>query len=220
MCGRFTSFLSPELLSSVFGVTVKSALPQRYNIAPTQLVQVVREKAEGRYLSPVRWGLVPSWAKELSIGSHMINARCETVHEKPAFRHAIKYSRCIVPANGFYEWEHIGQERHPLYIQMSDGSPIGFAGLWEHWKAPNGDTIESFSILTTTSNKLLENIHDRMPVIISPENFDLWLNHNMHDPLQLQEIYLPFPPEKMTAFQVPTLVNNPRFDSPACIARV
>jgi len=220
MCGRFTSFLSPELLASVFGVSVQTPPSLRYNITPTQLVPIVREMPEGRLLCSARWGLVPSWAKELSIGSHMINARCETVHEKPAFRHAIKYSRCIVPANGFYEWEHIGQEKHPLYIQMNDGSPIGFAGLCEYWNAPDGNTIESFSILTTTSNKLLEKIHDRMPVILSPDDFGLWLNHNMHDPLQLQALYSPFPPEKMTTFHVPDLVNNPRFDGPSCIARV
>lgn len=219
MCGRFTSYLSPELISATFGVPVPTSQGPRYNIAPTQQVSVVRETPEGRQLSSARWGLVPSWSKDLSIGSHLINARCETVHEKPDFRQSIRYRRCIVPANGFYEWEHIGNEKHPLYIQIKDGLPMGFAGLWDSWNSPDGETVESFSILTTTSNKLLEKIHDRMPVILFPDDYGLWLNHNIHDPLQLQALYEPYPTDKMISCHVSDLVNNPRFDSPACIAR-
>jgi putative SOS response-associated peptidase YedK len=183
-------------------------------------VAVVRNHGEHNRLDLLKWGLVPSWSKDLSFGSHLINARSETVAEKPTFRHAIKYRRCIVPTSGFYEWDHSGGKKQPYYIQLADQSPMCLAGVWESWKAPDGSELETFAILTTSANKLVEPIHDRMPVILYPDTFNLWLSHNMHDPEQLQLLYQPFPAEEMHAFKVPDLVNNPRFDSPACIAQV
>ena len=163
---------------------------------------------------------MPSWSRDLSFGSHMINARSETVAEKPAFRHAIKFRRCIIPVSGFYEWSHSAGKKQPYYIQLADQSPMCLAGLWESWKAPDGGVIETFAIMTTAANKFVEPIHDRMPVILHPDTFTLWLSKNMHDPEQLQPLFLPFPDAAMNAHTVSDLVNNTRFDSPAYIAYV
>ena len=193
----------------------------RYNIAPTQLVLVIRCGEDGQNrIDLLKWGLIPSWAKDPKIGSSMINARSETVHEKPAFRHLIKFKRCIVPASGYCDWLHIGDKKQPYYFHMTDGSPMCFAGVYDSWKTPNGTQLETFSILTTTANTLVEPIHDRMPVILHPQDYILWLNRNMHDPEELRGLYQPFPPDLLTAYKVPDLVNNPRFDAPACIVQV
>jgi putative SOS response-associated peptidase YedK len=166
MCGRFTLQISPEQLAEIFGLSEIPVFSARYNIAPTQQVAVIRSTADGRNrLDFLRWGLIPSWAKDPSIGSRMINARCETVHEKPAFRHAIKFCRCIVVASGFFEWLQEDNRKVPLYVHLKDGSPMCFAGLWDHWKTPEGETIESCTILTTSSNRLIAPLHDRMPVL-------------------------------------------------------
>lgn len=164
---------------------------------------------------------MPSWAKDISIASKMINARSESVHEKPAFRHALKYSRCIVPASGFYDWWHMGDKKIPHYFCMADNSLMAFAGLWERWKEQeNEDPLETFTILTTTANELVTKVHDRMPVILKPDEYGLWLSRNMHDTEELKNLYRPFPADQLSMYQVPDLVNNPKFDSPACIARV
>ena len=227
MCGRFTSLLSPELMASMrelFGVPVPEEAEPRYNIAPTQNVWVVRNEGDHNRLDLMKWGLVPFWAKDPSVGSQMINAWCETLAEKPAFRQAIKLRRCIVPAAGFYEWAPPAAEggrRQPLYIRMADASPMFFAGLWEQWKRPGEEGfLESFTIVTTKANKLVSPLHDRMPVILQHDDFGLWLSHNMHDPEQLREMFHPFPADLLEAYKVSDLVNNVRFDSPACIARV
>jgi len=150
----------------------------------------------------------------------MINARSESVAEKPAFRHAIKYKRCIVPVNGFYEWSHIGKEKHPHFIHMTDKSLMALAGIWEHWESPEGTDLETFSILTTAANPLVAKLHDCMPVILPPDAYSLWLNHNMHDAHSLEGLYAPFPEEKLTYYKVPDLVNNRKFDSSSCIFQV
>jgi putative SOS response-associated peptidase YedK len=209
-----------DVLKGIFALIETPHLEPRFNVAPTQQVAVVRNQGEVNRLDLLKWGLVPSWSKDLSFGSHLINARSETVAEKPTFRHAIKYRRCIVPTSGFYEWDHSGGKKQPYFIQLADQSPMCLAGVWESWKAPDGSEIDTFAILTTSANKLVEPIHDRMPVILYPDTFNLWLNHNIHDPEQLQQLYQPFPAEELHAFKVPDLVNNPRFDSPACIAQV
>ncbi|NVN89584.1 MAG: SOS response-associated peptidase [Desulfuromonadales bacterium] len=223
MCGRFTSLLSPELMNAIreiFGITPPKQFEPRYNIAPTQQVWVVRSEGDHNRLELMKWGLVPSWAKDPAIGSRMINARSESVRDKPAFRHSIRYRRCIVPVSGFYEWSHAEGKKQPHFIHMADGSPICFAGLWDHWKGPGEENfIETFTILTTAANKLLQPIHDRMPVILRPDDYGLWLNREMHDPEQLTYIYKPLPSNLLTLYRVSDLVNNPRFDSPACIAR-
>lgn len=210
----------PELLTAIFDVPALPSYESRYNIAPTQLAAVVRNRDGRNHLDLLKWGLVPGWSKDLSFGSHLINARSETAAEKPAFRHAFKQRRCIIPASGFYEWEQSGKKKQPYYIQLSDQAPMCLAGLWESWKAPDGSELETFTILTTAANKLVAPIHDRMPVILQPDTYSLWLSHDMHDPEQLQSLYEPFPSAGMTAHKVPDLVNNPRFDSPACISMV
>ena len=218
MCGRFTSLLAPELLDAIFGVKAASSMQPRYNIAPSQQIAVIRQDSEGNnQLFDAHWGLIPSWAKDASIGSHTINARAETIHEKPAFRHAIRYRRCIIPASGFYEWRHEGKKASPLYIRMKDGQPMCFAGIWEHWKPEEGEEIESCSIITTSSNSLIKSIHDRMPVILCPGDFDLWLNRNMHDPEKLKPLYQPYPADLIEMYPVSPLVNSPRNDSPEFI---
>ena len=220
MCGRFVANIPADELKKIFNLIDPPQLDPRFNVAPTQVAAVVRNQGERNRLDVLKWGLVPSWSKDLIFGSHLINARSETVAEKPTFRHAIKYRRCIVPTSGFYEWDHTGGKKQPYYIQLADRSPMCLAGLWESWKAPDGSELETFAIVTTTANKLIDPIHDRMPVILYPDSFNLWLSHNMHDPEQLQPLYLPFPAEELTVHKVPDLVNNPRFDSPACIAQV
>jgi len=210
MCGRFTSLLTPELLEETFGIRLPPDIQPRYNIAPTQQIRIIRQAATGgRYLSSVRWGLVPHWAKDLSLGSHMINARCESVHEKPAFRIAIRARRCIIPASGFFEWDHSGKVRIPHYITLKDGSPLAFAGLWDSWKTPQGDSLESCAILTTVSNSLVATLHDRMPVILHPSEFDLWLDRSMNDPEKLKRLYQPYPSELLQEWEVSTIVNSP-----------
>jgi len=220
MCGRFVCIIPPEELVKIFALVETPLVEPRYNVAPSQQVSVVRSAGDHNILAPLKWGLVPSWSKDPSIGSHMINARSETIAEKPSFRQAIKYNRCIIPTSGFYEWKAESGKKQPYYIHMANGSPMCFAGIWETWTAPDSSVIETFSILTTTSNKIIEPLHDRMPVILSPENYPIWLNQNMHDSHQLERLYQQYPSEQMTAYKVPDLVNNPKFDSPACIAKV
>lgn len=220
MCGRFVSSIPADELKKIFDLIETPKLEPRYNVAPTQLTAVVRNQGERNRLDLLKWGLVPGWSKDPGFGSHLINARSESVAEKPAFRHAIKYRRCIIPVSGFYEWSHSGALKQPYYIRMADHSPMCLAGLWEMWKAPDGNELETFTILTTAANRVVTPIHDRMPVILHPDSFSLWLSHNMHDPQLLQPFYQPYPAQQLTAYKVPDLVNNPRFDSPACIAQV
>jgi putative SOS response-associated peptidase YedK len=221
MCGRFTLQIPPELLAEIFGLLEIPVFPARFNITPSQQVAVIRRTAEDRNrLDFLHWGLIPSWAKDRSIGNRMINARSETVHEKPAFRHALRYGRCIIPASGFYEWRQEGERKSPLYVHLKDGSPLCFAGLWEHWKAPEGEVIESCTILTTAANTLIEALHDRMPVILRPEEYALWLDREITDPEQLQQLYKPYPADRMEMWPVAPSVNSPRIDSPELIKPV
>lgn len=220
MCGRFVANIPAAELKKTFDLIEMPQLEPRFNVAPTQQVAVIRNDGDHNRLDLLKWGFVPSWSKDMSFGSHLINARSETVAEKPTFRHAIKYRRCIIPSSGFYEWEHSGGKKQPHYIQLAGQKPMYLAGLWESWKAPDGNVIETFAILTTAANKLVAPIHDRMPVILNPDTFTIWLSKSMHDPEQLQPIFLPYPAAEMITHKVPDLVNNPRFDSPACISQV
>ena len=214
MCGRFTSMLSPELIEVIFGVHAPPGIVPQYNIAPTQHVWTVRQAStEGRFLSHARWGLVPSWAKDISIGNRMINARCETVHEKPAFRLAIRARRCIIPASGFFEWSATAAGKLPHYVTMRDDSPMAFAGIWDVWKNPSGESIESCAILTTAANSLVEPLHDRMPVILHRTEFDLWLDRTENDPRKLQRLYQPYPAGSMQMWEVSPMVNKPSHDT-------
>jgi putative SOS response-associated peptidase YedK len=221
MCGRFTLQIPPELLAEIFGILEIPVFPARFNIAPTQQAPVIRQAGDGQnYCAVMRWGLIPSWAKDPSIGNRMINARSETVVGKPAFRHAVRRSRCIVPASGFYEWREEGGKKRPHFIRLKDGSPIFFAGLWERWKSPQGEAVDSFTILTTQANSLISSLHERMPVILKPEATPLWLDSETTDPDRLKSLYLPHPADLMEMWPVSPLVNSPRNDFPELIAQI
>ena len=220
MCGRFTLTADPSDLQEAFywvnfGNTDFSP---RYNIAPTQGVPVVTNKGENK-LDFFTWGLVPFWAKDPSIGSRMINARSETLAEKPSFRNAFKRRRCLVLADGFYEWQKIPESKTkiPTYIRMKDGKAFAFAGLWENWHSPDGSQILSTTIITTQPNELLKPIHNRMPVILPEEAYDAWLTPGEADPQTLTPLLGPFDANLMEAYPVSRLVNNPRNDTPDCI---
>lgn len=219
MCGRFTLFDSAASIAEGFFLAEVPSLSPRYNIAPMQEVAAVRIPAEGRAreLVLLRWGLIPSWAKDQSLGSRMINARAETVAEKPAFRSAIRRRRCLVPASGFYEWKRANGRKQPYFIRMRAGGIFAFAGLWESWNDPGGSAVESCALLTTSSNDLLRPIHDRMPVIVSPHDYEIWLSPRIQDPRELSFLFRPYHPERMAAFPVGLGVNNPKTDSPGLI---
>ncbi len=218
MCGRFTLHLPIEILEQIFESLIIRDIQPRYNIAPTQQVAAVRAYPDGTvHLEHLKWGLIPSWAKDPSIGSRMINARSETVAEKPAFRSALKNRRCIIPANGFYEWQSVGGKKKPLYVRLKDNIPMMFAGLWDHWKAMDGNVIESCTIVTTTANSLIKPLHDRMPVILEAKDIDIWLDLHVTDPEQLNPLFKSFPSEKMEMYPVSDSVNSPRNDASECI---
>lgn len=191
----------------------------RYNIAPTQQVFVVRESPSSgaRELVPLHWGLIPRWADDPAIGGRMINARSETLAEKPAFRDAFRKRRCLIVADGFYEWRQGAKPKQPYYIHLKQDGPFAFAGLWEHWK--HGElAIDSCTIVTTEANGLLRPLHDRMPVILPPEDYARWLDEDLQDPNDLTPLLKPFPAEAMTMHPVSTAVNSPRREGPELIA--
>ena len=163
----------------------------------------------------MRWVLVPAWAKE--VGAGLINARSETANEKPSFRQAFRQRRCIVVASAFYEWQKVDKAKLPYYVRMGDGAPMPFAGLWEAWRSPDGQTFETCVILTTSANATVAPIHDRMPVILHPDEFDLWLDRQVSDPERLAPLFSPYPAERITAYPVSTLVNSPSNDHSECI---
>ena len=219
MCGRFTLSTPAQTLASLFDLTETLELPPRYNIAPTDAVATVRLPAEDaeRELALLRWGLIPPWAKDPAVGSRMINARAETVATSPAFRAAFRQRRCLVPATGFYEWQRLERRKQPFYIRMRDGLPFAFAGLWEHWEGPDGAAIESCTLITTEPSELVRPVHDRMPVILDPKDYELWLDPGVRSPERLQSLLRPYPAEKMLAYPVRPWVNNPAHDDPECI---
>ena len=223
MCGRFALFIDLNTLIEAFGLSLNvppGAITPRYNIAPSQQVVGICQNADGfRRLKSFRWGLIPHWAKDASIGNRLINARSETVHEKPSFRQALRYRRCLIPANGFFEWVREDKGKQPYFIRRKDQAPLAFAGLWESWKGPEG-TIESCTILTTEANALIAPIHDRMPVILSPPEYDLWLDREVDDPGKLQLLFQPIPGELLEMQPVSAVVNNPQHEGEKCVARI
>lgn len=218
MCGRFTLLTPAETLAEQFHLPDVPSLTPRYNVAPTQPVAAVRQSPGNgeRELALLRWGLIPSWAKDADIGARMINARSETVAQKPAFRAAFRQRRCLVLADGFYEWQRLARGKQPFYIRLRDGSPFAFAGLWEHWAGPDG-AVESCTLLTTEPNDLIRSLHNRMPVILAPEDYDLWLDPGVREVELLHPLLRPHPPEDMIAYPVGLWVNNPKNDGPQCI---
>jgi putative SOS response-associated peptidase YedK len=220
MCGRFTLTTNPEQLrAAFFGFTIPDELEPRYNIAPSQPVAVIPNDGKNQ-LDFFVWGLVPSWAKDPAIGNKMINARAETLSEKPSFRNAFRRRRCLIPADGFFEWrqEPGAKRKTPMYIRLKSSQPFAFAGLWELWSSPDGSKILSCSIITTQPNSLMQDIHNRMPVILPEEAFKAWLEPGEVKTEALQALLAPYPADLMAAFPVSTLVNDPANDDPRCIA--
>ncbi len=217
MCGRYTRTVPVETLAEKFGVLGPLPdFPPSYNVAPTQEVAAVLADDGERHLEMLRWGLIPSWADDPGIGSRMINARSETVAEKPSFRRAFKERRCLVPADGFYEWKRTDNGKQPYYLRMKDGRPFAFAGLWESWNGGEGYGIRSCTILTTDANELVGEVHHRMPVILAPEDHDLWLDPDMREADLLLPLLDPYTADAMEAYPVSRFVNNPSNDAPAC----
>jgi putative SOS response-associated peptidase YedK len=221
MCGRFALTTSVRDLADLFQATeiqVPSVQP-RFNIPPTAQVLAVRRLPglEGRQLVPLRWGLIPMWAKDPAIGNRLINARVETAAEKPAFRDAFRNRRCLVLADGFFEWKKKGGKKEPYLVRMRDARPFAFAGLWDRWHGPDKQTVETCTILTTDANELVRPLHDRMPVILEPGAYDRWLDLEVHDQKKLEPFLQSYPAKAMTAFPVDPRVNSPRHDDPSCI---
>jgi putative SOS response-associated peptidase YedK len=219
MCGRFALFDPGEALAEIFGLAEARLPGPRYNIAPSQPVAAVRlaPGGAGRELVMLRWGLVPPWGEDPAIGNRMINARAETVSEKPAFRAAFRSRRCLVPASGFYEWKSLAGRKQPYYVRMRDGRPFAMGGLWERWQGASGPALETCLLITTGANDLLAPIHDRMPVIVPPDAYDLWLSGAPGNAGRLLALLRPAPPERMEAREVGARVNDPGNDSPELI---
>jgi putative SOS response-associated peptidase YedK len=220
MCGRYTLAVDGTQLALQFQLPETPQLQPRYNIAPTQAVLAVRAGDAGRTATWLGWGLIPSWAGDPAIGSRMINARSETVAEKPAFRAAFRRRRCLIAADGFYEWQAQPGGKQPFFFRMRDGRPFAMAGLWEQWRDPDNEPVETCTILTTTANALLQPIHARMPVILDPGDYDLWLDPTLHDPRPLEALLQPYPEAAMEGFPVSKAVNRVANNGPELLERV
>jgi|SRR5205807_3257960 len=219
MCGRYTLKTPVELLSEMFQFPEVIPLKPRYNIAPSQDVAVLRQSLDDleRKLAMLRWGLIPVWTKDLKKARAPINAKAETVAELPSFRDAFRKRRCLILADGFYEWKEEGSRKQPVYIRMKDEEPFAFAGLWEHWEDKDGMVIESCTLLTTEPNELLKPVHNRMPVILDSTDYKQWLDPDIQDVTRLKPLLRPYPPDEMTWYPVNLRVNNPKHDDPFCI---
>lgn len=212
MCGRYELHTHPAAIALAFGLAYPPAMQPRYNIAPMQCVPIVRLNAAGeRELVQVRWGLVPRWAKDPSIGSRMINARAETATTRGAFRHALARRRCLVPADGFYEWRVTASARQPMHVARRDGQPFGMAGLHERWRSPQGEVIDTCTILTTRANAPLQALHERMPVIVPPQDYARWLDASDAS-ADVQDVLVPAPDDALCARPVSSRVNAVRND--------
>jgi putative SOS response-associated peptidase YedK len=217
MCGRYTLASPTERLAEEFGVDASSIeLSPNYNVAPTQGVAAVLEEAGQRRLEVLRWGLIPPWADDPGIGSRMINARSETAPGKPSFRRAFRERRCLIPADGFYEWQRTNGAKQPYYIHMEDGRPFAFAGLWESWSKGGEGEVRTCTILTTGANALVGEVHDRMPVILAHDAYDVWLDPASERD-ELTGLLAPYPEDEMEAYPVSRFVNSPSNNDPRCI---
>ncbi|MGI4787694.1 MAG: SOS response-associated peptidase [Janthinobacterium lividum] len=220
MCGRFTLYHSTEEIAERFEADEVLETEARYNIAPTQDIAVVTQNGT-RHLSNYYWGLIPSWAKDPAIGSRMINARAETLAEKPSFRTALTRRRCLIPADGFYEWQAAPSgtkaAKTPMYLHRKDSGLFAFAGLWDEWHTPDGSPLRSCTIITTTPNAVAAQVHDRMPVILRLEDENLWLDTSVTDTHNLLSLLVPYPAEEMEAYAVSRQVNVPMVDEPGLL---
>ncbi len=222
MCGRFALTVDPAELQDAFPEFIFPAQgAPRYNIAPSQPILALPNDGTNR-ADFFTWGLIPSWAKDPSIGSRLINARAETLAEKPAFRSAYKYHRCLIFANGFFEWQARPgmKSKVPHFIRLKSGAPFAFAGLWEHWQSGDGSEVRSAAIVTTEPNELMASIHNRMPVILRPDTYSQWLDPAPQSPDRLNNLLAPYPAGEMEAYPVSTLVNSPGNDREECVAPV
>jgi len=219
MCGRFTLTVDPSQLQEAFGdFTFPSQFAPRFNIAPSQPVLAIPNDAKNT-ADFFSWGLIPSWSKDPTIATRLINARGETIAEKPSFRGSFKYKRCIIPVDGFYEWKSQSGEKTktPYFIHMKDHAPFAFAGLWDEWHSPDGSTLRTCTIITTEPNELMATLHNRMPVILNQKDYAQWLGAAPQTPDHLLHLIKPFPSDKMSAYAVSTLVNKPGNDRPECV---
>jgi putative SOS response-associated peptidase YedK len=220
MCGRYRLVRKKEILAAAFDAGDDLDWAPRYNLAPGQDVPVVRQDAQApvRSLSLMRWGLIPSWSKDPKVGYKMINARAETLADKPAFREPLQSSRCLIPADGFYEWAKADKSKSPYCFTLADDSVFAFAGLWDHCKNANGEPLRTCSIITTWANPLVAGTHDRMPVILDPENYELWLDPGFRNTDALLELLKPYNAESMRGWRVSARVNSVQNDDAECIA--
>jgi putative SOS response-associated peptidase YedK len=219
MCGRFRLSRRKQIIEEHFdAVSGEEDWSPRFNIAPTQPIPVIRQhpKEPIRQLSLMRWGLIPSWAKDSSAAASMINARSETASTKPAFHDALKSRRCLIPADGFYEWKRDGKAKQPFCFEVNEGELFAFAGLWDRWKDPSGDWMKTCSILTTTPNAVTSAVHDRMPVILDPDSYDLWLDPGMANVHVVSELLKPYDTKSMRCYPVSSRVNNVANDDEGC----
>ena len=217
MCGRFVLTTDGDVIQTAFNLTtMPDMLTPRFNIAPSQPIAVITNE-QSDTLTFHKWGLIPSWSKDPAIGNRMINARSETAAEKPSFRAAFRRRRCLIPADGFFEWHQLADRKQPMFIYLKDQPVFAFAGLWEVWYSPEGDEIRSATILTTEPNDFMATIHNRMPVILPPEDYEAWLVPDEQDPADLQSLMRPFAADQMAAYPVSTFVNRPSNDTPETI---
>ena len=223
MCGRYRLSRRKQLVEEYFDTeSDELEWTPRYNIAPSQPVPVIRQnpKEPRRELSLMRWGLIPSWAKDASVAARMINARSETAGTKPAFRDPLTNRRCLIPADGFYEWVRTGKVKQPYCFEVNDGELFAFAGIWDHWRDPNNNIVETCSILTTSPNALTSAVHDRMPVILDPDNYDIWLDPGMRDVATASEVLKPYLAQLMRCYPISTRINHVANDDEECSAPV
>jgi putative SOS response-associated peptidase YedK len=229
MCGRFRLARKKEILEEEFGADIEGDEPAwaaisspRYNVAPGQQIAVLRQDTTTprRTLSPMLWGMIPSWSRDAAIGYKTINARSESADSLPAFREPLRIQRCLIPADGFYEWRREGKQKLPFCFTMADNSLFAFAGLWDRWRSPQGQIVESCTILTTKPNELLREIHDRMPVILPRQHYDLWLDPGFHQVTELRPLLAPYPAEQMRRYAVSQRVNNAKYDDAECAEEI
>jgi putative SOS response-associated peptidase YedK len=216
MCGRYAITTAPEAIRQLFRYLEQPNFPPRYNVAPTQPVPIVRMAQGKRQFALVRWGLIPAWVKDPRRFTLVINARGESVLDKPAFKNAMKYRRCLFPADGFYEWERKDGMRRPYFVRRKGGGPLAFAGLWESWMGPNGEEQETAAIITTDASPSIAHIHDRMPVIVPPETFDFWLDPKV-DAEMAMAVVAPAKDEAIEHYQVSRAVNRHENDAPMMV---
>lgn len=220
MCGRFTLTASGRVIAQQFNLSDLPEIPPRYNIAPTQEIATIYRSSEqqDQQFQWMKWGLIPFWSKDVTIGSKLINARVETVTEKPSFRKAFRQQRCLILADGFYEWKTEGKTKQPYYFSLKERSPFAFAGLWDSWKSPDGNHRTSCTILTTEANESVQPVHHRMPIILSAEVYSDWLNPSLNQPEEILSLLQTIP--QLTTNPVSSKVNRPTYDQADCIEAV